>query len=821
MIKKIICCIVLLSLFSFTLTNNFQELVLKKLNAYAEDYPEKVYIQTDKPYYTTGEAIWYTAYLINGVNHKKSEKSRIIYVELINEQDSILLKKQLYTTDISVAGDFKIKKGWRPGTYLLRAYTNYMRNKDADYLFQKEIPIWNANPNDSLAKKTRLSYKNTSVKNQSIENPEINFYPEGGYLVNGINSKVGIKVKNTNTSLQGFIKDSDGNIVNTFTTFEYGLGLAGITPETNKSYYASVMVNNKEVKYPFPEALPKGYNLNVVNSGNQITLKASASDAIGLKNSFLVVHQRGQVILEKLETESRKNYTIKINTEFLMDGVTHFTLFDSAGKPVCERLVYVENPKNVVAVTISSNNEIPKTRDKVTLQIDLKDKDNQSVSGHLSMSITDLDAIGQSSKDENIKTYLLLNSDLRGKIEDPGYFFEKENDYKRRYLLDLVMLTHGWRRFTWNALLYSTPKKDAVYKPEKGIYIKGHTTALKETKQQLSAAMRLTFIGGSLYQENKQSDANGLFEFGPYIFQDSIPILLEARVNDFKSDNNKNNRFVSIYLDDDFYKSPKIVRNSVLKPNVEDEEKIKKFMEQSQSISEIDAEFLKSANVLDEIIVKANIKSEEEERKDLLDSRTKYGSPSNRIDLNDFPNASSYSIFDLLNMLPGVTAYNDKISIRNGDHVPGIYLDGVQVELSDITYLNSSEIEFIDVLKGNDAALFSNSAYGIIAIYSKTGGSLINKNIKRKPGIIDFSATGFYTAREFYAPDHLSGFDDTLKQDIRTTLHWEPKIELDSTKNKVEVSFFTSDKKSKYAIKIEGITDSGIPVYHLSTFEVE
>ncbi len=103
MIKKIAAFVILFTLLSFTLVTNFRELVLEKLEDYANDYPEKIYVQTDKPYYTTGDDVWYTAYLVNGITHDKSDISRVIYVELINDQDSIVSKKQLYTKDISVA----------------------------------------------------------------------------------------------------------------------------------------------------------------------------------------------------------------------------------------------------------------------------------------------------------------------------------------------------------------------------------------------------------------------------------------------------------------------------------------------------------------------------------------------------------------------------------------------------------------------------------------------------------------------------------------------------------------------------------------------
>ena len=822
MIKKITVFVTLLSLLSFTLVTNFRDLVVEKLEAYANDYPEKIYVQTDKPYYTTGDDIWYTMYLINGITHQKSEKSRVVYVELINEQDSILSKKQFYVNNVSVAGDFKADKNWKTGNYILRAYTNYMRNKNVDYFFQKQIPIWNVVADDGTANKTNVhSVKSPIESTITIARPDLNFYPESGYLVNGIASKVGIKVKdkhNRNIFLEGYIKDSDDNTIGEFKTQQFGLGVITIVPEPNKNYYASIYIDNKEFKYPLPKALPSGYNLSAMNNGNNIFLKVISNHPLGLKNTYLIAHQRGKLIFEKLNPEDKASYTIKLNTSTLYDGVTNFTLFDSNGNPVCERLVYINNPNNTVKVDVRLNKKTPTTRDQVSMWIDLKDKEGIHLYGNLSMSITDIDAVGQSTKNENIKTHILLNSDLRGHIENPGYFFEKENDVKRRYLLDLLMLTHGWRRFTWHDILYKSQAKNR-FAPETGLFISGNTSALNGNKQPIQTATRITVMGSSPYQEKKQTDVKGMFNYGPFVFNDTLPILLEARVKDFNSDEDKKNRFVTIRLKNTNFGSPIVTRNAILKSNLQDTIKIASFLKQAKSKSQIEVEFAKSARVLDEIIITAQKKSEKEEREQELNKRTNYGYASRRLDMNDYENQGNLTILDLLNMLPGVTTSNNSVLIRN--QIPAFYLDGFPVQIEDILFLTGNDVEFIDVLTGAEAGMFINSGNGVVAIYSRTGENLTIRNVKRKPGIIDFEAVGFYTAREFYAPDHLNGFDEAMKADIRTTLHWEPKIILEKNKKSGEVSFFTSDTKSKYAIKIEGITNTGIPVYHVSTFEVD
>ncbi|WP_452226849.1 Plug domain-containing protein [Lacinutrix cladophorae] len=817
MLKKITIFASIMLLLSFTIPNNFSALVLKKLEAYSSDYPEKIYVKTDKPYYTIGDDIWYAAYLVNGINHKASSKSNVIYVELVNDKDSIVSQKKLYTNDLSVAGDFEINKEWKAGTYVLRAYTNYMRNSDASFFFKKEIPIWDVkafSENETL----EIATNTTTPKEETItQRPDLHFYPEGGYLVQGLPSKVGIKVKdikNKTILLEGVIKDQENNTITQFKTFEFGLGFFALTPEPNKTYYASMLINGKEEKYELPKPLPQGFNLNLLNNGQEIILKVNANNSIGLLNSFLVVHQRGKIIFQKLETTGTNSYTVKLNTSKLNAGVTSFTLFNNEGKPVCERLAFVDNPDKNVTLSLNADTKTPQVREKVTLQLDLKDTNGNPVSGNVSLTINDLDAVEKSSRSENIKTYLLLNSDLRGAIEDPGYFFEKENDSKRRFLLDLVMFTHGWNRFTWNALLYQQKNK-MQYSIENGISIAGQTRALKEKNTRISAATRLTFMGALPHQELTQSNANGQFNFGPFVFYDSIPTLVEARVKQFKSDYKKN-RDVGIFLNNSTYRSPLFSNTNVIKPNTLNTSIITNFMKQAQNISEIDTKYLQGTQLLDEVIINAQKETAEELREEALNNRAGNSFPTHRIDMNDYPNSETLSIYDLLNRLPGVTAYNNTISIRNGGQ-PVILLDGIRVEIEDITFLRGMDIEFIDI--NTSTSIISNSSNGVISIFTKLGNGIL-LNVKREPGIIDFYYPGFYTAREFYSPDYADSFYDSSKQDVRTTLYWQPKIVINKNAE-AEISFFTSDSNSKYAIEIEGISTEGIPVYHLSTFEVE
>ncbi len=118
------------------------ELLLNKLSIYASrESPEKIYLHTDKAFYIPGETIWIKAYVLNGISHRLSDKSKVIYVELIDESNKLIEHRKLFIDDTSGAADIAIDRNLKQGNYRLRAFTKYMFNKDKPMIFQKELPI--------------------------------------------------------------------------------------------------------------------------------------------------------------------------------------------------------------------------------------------------------------------------------------------------------------------------------------------------------------------------------------------------------------------------------------------------------------------------------------------------------------------------------------------------------------------------------------------------------------------------------------------------------------------------------------------------------
>jgi len=74
----------------------------------------------------------------------------------------------------------------------------------------------------------------------------LNFYPEGGNLIEGVNNKVALKFSYKDYDIEdfsGIVYDSEGNNVSNFKTYKDGLGILALTPEKGMRYYASININ--------------------------------------------------------------------------------------------------------------------------------------------------------------------------------------------------------------------------------------------------------------------------------------------------------------------------------------------------------------------------------------------------------------------------------------------------------------------------------------------------------------------------------------------------------------------------------------------------
>jgi len=552
---------------------------------------------------------------------------------------------------------------------------------------------------------------------------------------------------------------------------------------------------------------------------------------------------RGKIFFNKI-LKKNNNIKYKLLTESLPNGVAHFTVFDASGNPKSERLVFIDNPKNENIAKIIINKKKFKRREQVGYNIEVRGKDNVKKNASLSLSVTQKNIVPLLTK-ENIKSWLLLNSDLRGEIPNAAAFFDPSRKKQEKiYLLESLMLTHGWRRFTWED--YSKYERLGLkYKAEKGLTISGKVLALDKAVSDKDVETTLLIMGKDYTAKKAKVKANSRFVFNDLVFNDSIDAVIQAKALQTKEKKQKKFR---ILLDPE-KNSPEIKK---VKQIATEKENLffNNYKNIKNYINQINFTF-NGANALDEVVVTGKSRDEVEDFYDEYISNfanSSYGFPSKRVILDSVIGGSSLNVYNLLTQIPGINVFGDnKISIRGGGvsgssggqslsnngsssvissiaspwdtSGPLILLDGVESTSDQIAFLTGDDIGVIDVLRGSDAISFgTRGANGVIAIYSKPNSTLkVNKNV---PGIIDFTINPFYQAKEFFSKEY---FNETAKKsiepDYRTTLYWNPAANALANKT-ISTLFYTGDQTGVFQFELEGITEDGELIYQTAEIEV-
>jgi hypothetical protein len=298
--RLIVCFIGLLSLLSFSAfivdEDPFAEL-LKKLEEFTKKFPqEKIHLHLDKPYYAIGDDIWFKAYVIDSRDQKPTTISNIIYVELINEKDSIQKQLKLAMKGGIAWGDFKLTDSLSEGNYRIRAYTQWMRNAGQEFFFDKVIKIGNSWANkvftktssqfttENLTEKVNTTIQFTNKDGKPYANSEVNYEIK---LSAGKNSKA-----KTTTDNNGEIKIPIINVQPTFA--KSGKIVATITMADGQKVVKNIPIkvtsNTVDVQF-----FPEGGNL-ISNLPCKIAVKAINANGLGENVTGIIIDNDGSEI---------------------------------------------------------------------------------------------------------------------------------------------------------------------------------------------------------------------------------------------------------------------------------------------------------------------------------------------------------------------------------------------------------------------------------------------------------------------------------------------------------------------------------------------
>ncbi|RLD21294.1 MAG: hypothetical protein DRI69_04415 [Bacteroidetes bacterium] len=830
-ITLIICCLITSGVFA----QSSAESVKEKLGVYHTNFPqEKVYIHHDKPQYVLGEKIWYKAYLLDAILHQSLTPSQQVVVQLIDPNDELMSSATIWIEDGGGSGDFQLGPEWATGKYLLRAYTAYQRNFEQSFFFEKEIRVYDAyaqirNPDLTMEELAETGNRNTSPQ-EELSTRTLMFFPEGGDLVDGIVTTVGVNAYDQNAigvKLSATVHDADGELVARFNTHDTGLGFFNIRPEAGQRYTARVMWGQEEVEFDLPSVRNDGYVLRVREKRDTLILTAHTTIENGLEGGFIVGHIRG-MLFGIIEGLTGSEAILRIPLSETPDGVLHFTLFKADGSPVSERLKFVYRKENIPEVQLSLAGDNFGKRNEVLVSVASSDTSSgMTLNG--SLTVTELELATPHKHASDIRTYLLLESDLRGRIPSPGFFFEDKA--ASRKLLDVLMLTHGWRRFEWKTLLRD-PTVGIDWIPENSLTLKGHTTKYGKPDNPVQARVFISTLSDNFNMQELVTEENGEFVFNGLQGFDTIPLLIQAEV--FKEDKAKKDgtkearsgsKYVDIFIDPVML--PLVSRDEArIDPEI-DPGVLEDYFAVSRRTQVVDSAYQDMMSIqLDEVTIQAEkYNPVEEQHKALM----LYSEPDHRLVPDSMTGgALAINAFELIRgQFPGVNVvgtfpnYNAIIRGANsisGDTYATYVLDGMVVDVSLINSIPVERIAFIDVLKGiGKSAVYGTGGNGVIAFYSKTAEQM--QTSQQVIGSMNYMYSGYYKAKVFYSPDYGAAQDSHEKPDYRTTLYWNPDVRLNALDKKY-LTFFTGDKASVYSVRFEGVTSDGAPVVLSGMFEV-
>lgn len=450
-------------------------------------YFEKVFLHLNKTSYFADDIIWFKAY-VSDIKSKPSNQTSRLHVSLLNGEGKTIQNQNIFINKGVGKGQFVLNDTLKNGTYYLLATTNYMRNFGVDHHFFQEINIIN-----------KLVSKEIKGKN----NYEVQLFPEGGYLLEGTENVIGIK-----SLLNGKGNDFSGKIINqrnqeitSFKSEHSGMSKCSFFYEMNENYTALIETNDTLLKVNLPVAQKNGILLNIQNDDSNILkiIIKTKSNTASKSNYKILFHQRNQIIdyiaIPTLETQ---NTIFEFDKKNFFEGVNTITLFKD-NQPIAERKFYNEDRGKTVNLAVEKNNLENDT-------ISYKIKIDKSLQANLSISVLPINATNY-TETVTIKSAFLLSPFVKGYIENPAYYFKKENQ-KRNEHLDLLLLTQGWTQFSVKEMITDL-NPPYQYDFEAGFKIKGNVFP-KPTNQLALMTKDNVIIDKIFLNEKKDFSFNNL-----------------------------------------------------------------------------------------------------------------------------------------------------------------------------------------------------------------------------------------------------------------------------------------------------------------------
>ena len=362
---------------------------------------------------------------------------------------------------------------------------------------------------------------------------------------------------------------------------------------------AKVSFQGKKYEFTLPQALPNGYVLSTVSNAGALLVRVSCNAATPQDTlAVFISHQGRPSIHQLISCRADAPQEFILPTRKLPAGVLQVSLINRAGNTLCERFVFA-NPRAPLQISTEGLKEVYAPYAPIRCELQVKNAKGEPVSGELSVSIRDGVRSDYLEYDNNIFTDLLLTSDLKGYIHQPGYYFASPSPRKQTEL-DVLLMVHGWRKYDMSQAI-STAPFTPLQLPEAQLVLNGQvkSTILKNKLKDIALSVIVKkddqFITGGTV-----TDENGRFTIPVEDFEGTTEAVIQTR-----KVGKERNKDASILIDRNFSPAPRAYSYKELHPEWKD---LAYWQQKAESFDSLYMDSIRKVEglyVLDEVEIKS------------------------------------------------------------------------------------------------------------------------------------------------------------------------------------------------------------------------
>ena len=793
--KYLISCFLFLLISFFSNSQTLQS----TLEKYGTNYqPEKVYIQYDKSAYYSGETIWFKAYLMEGL--VPAEQSKTLYVDWISNNGTVLSHTVSPIVESATNGQFEVPAEYAGNFVHVRAYTKWMLNFDTAFLYDKDIRILSK---DSIKSKTLAGIV-----------PSIQFFPEGGDIIEGIKNTIAFKANDQfgrPIKIKAKLVDEKGNLIQSFFSVHDGMGNFSFVPQKGRIYSVKwTDEKNAEHSSDLPKIKPDGISMQVAVNGTKriVIVNSSLQIPDNLKQLHFIGTMNQQLVFQNdIALTDGGNIQRVIPTENLPSGILTLTLFDANWNAIAERITFVNNHDYSFETSLEVQRWGLSHRKRNEIEVKIPDS---LIGSNLSVSVTDADIEKDTS--DNIISHLLLSSEIKGRVYNPAYYFSNNSDSVSQHL-DLVMLTNGWRRFKWEDVVKG--KMPSINYERDTTYLSFSGKVFGVAKSQLTGKESIALI---VKQDSATKfmimpiNTDATFGDPDIILFDTLRVYYSLKSKFLKQAEAKfmtgrlpapnytafSKNFSNtgpIFDTSGTYRHSLLASKSLELLKIERGEIMKTVVVSTVKKSPV--------QVLDDKYSSGLFKSGDGYQFDLVNDNTAVA----------YPNALSYLQGKVAGLQINTTSNPPSLTWRGV--TPTLFLDETQTDADMVGNIPVSDIAYIKVFRPPFFGAVGGGAGGAIAIYTRKG----NDRLPSGRGLSSNLVMGYTPVKQFYSPNYDSFDPKNDHLDIRTTLYWNPLLTQNNKTQNIHFTFYNNDVTKTFRVVIEGMSKNGLLTHYEQILE--